>query len=169
MSVPAADPWAVDSDFARNWYAGWIEAWNDRRPDLIPGLVTEDFLLDSPTTRHTGWHVQGHAAAADYLKYVIDAYPDLMWEVTAPPMFRGDLARVAFSWRGTGHFGGVLDPPGVQGTGKPFDFSGLEVFDFRDGRACYLNASYDLLGLMKQIGLYQGITNAPAAPEAARP
>jgi hypothetical protein len=73
-------------------------------------------------------------------------------------MFRDDLARVAFSWRGTGHFSGVLNPPGVQGTGRPFDFSGLEVFDFRDGRACYLNASYDLLGLMKQIGLYRGAT-----------
>ena len=70
--VPPADPLAVDPDFAVGWYAGWIEAWNDRKPELIPGLVTEDFLLGSPTTRHTGWHVQGHAATADYLKYVID-------------------------------------------------------------------------------------------------
>ena len=163
MEIPAADPLTVDPDFAVRWYNGWIEAWNERKPALIPRLVTEDFLLDSPTTRHTGWHVQGHAATADYLQYVIGAYPDLMWEVTAPPMFRGDLARVAFSWRGTGHFSGVLDPPGVPGTGRPFDFSGLEVFDFRDGRACYLNASYDLLGLMKQIGLYQGATRATKA------
>ena len=162
MTIPAADAMSVDPDFAVRWYEGWIELWNDRKPALIPSLVTEDFLLESPTTRHTGWHVQGHAAAADYLRYVIDAYPDLTWEVTAPPMFRADLARVAFSWRGTGHFSGVLDPPGVAGTGRPFDFSGLEVFDFRDGRACYLNASYDLLGLMKQIGLYQGVTRAPA-------
>ena len=163
MSVPAADPKPVDLDFAVRWYEGWIEAWNERKPELIPTLVTEDFLLDSPTTRHTGWHVQGHAATVGYLDYVIGAYPDLMWEVTAPPMVRADLARVAFSWRGTGHFSGVLDPPGVPGTGKPFDFSGLEVFDFRDGRACYLNASYDLLGLMKQIGLYQGATKGQPA------
>ena len=103
------------------------------------------------------------AATAGYLRYVIGAYPDLCWEVIAPPMFRNDLARVAFSWRGTGHFSGVLAPPGVPGTGRPFDFSGLEVFDFRDGRACYLNASYDLLGLMKQIGLYQGATKGQSA------
>jgi len=171
VTIPAADVMAVDPEFAVRWYEGWIEAWNDRKPELIPSLVTEDFLLDSPTTRHTGWHVQGQAAAADYLRYVVNAYPDLMWEVTAPPMFRPDLARVAFSWRGTGHFSGVMDPPGVPGTGRAFDFSGLEVFDFRDGRACYLNASYDLLGLMKQIGLYQGATKAgqaPATPRAAR-
>jgi steroid delta-isomerase-like uncharacterized protein len=158
MGVPAADTTRADPDFAVRWYDGWIAAWNERRPEMIPGLVTEDFLLDSPTTRHTGWHVQGQAAAARYLRYVVAAYPDLRWEITAAPMFSADLARVAFSWRGTGHFSGVLDPPGVPGTGRPFDFSGLEVFDFRDGRACYLNASYDLLGLMKQIGLYRGAT-----------
>jgi hypothetical protein len=158
VDVPVADRSRVEPAFATRWYDGWIEAWNARKPGMIPDLVTEDFVLDSPTTRHTGWPVQGHAATADYLRYVVEAYPDLRWEVVAPPMFRDDLARVAFSWRGTGHFSGVLNPPGVQGTGRPFDFSGLEVFDFRDGRACYLNASYDLLGLMKQIGLYRGAT-----------
>ena len=163
MEVPVADRSRVEPAFATRWYDGWIEAWNARKPGMIPDLVTEDFVLDSPTTRHTGWPVQGHAATADYLRYVVEAYPDLRWEVVAPPMFRDDLARVAFSWRGTGHFSGVLKPPGVQGTGRPFDFSGLEVFDFRDGRACYLNASYDLLGLMKQIGLYQSATKGQPA------
>jgi SnoaL-like domain len=163
VEVPVADRSRVEPAFATRWYDGWIEAWNARKPGMIPDLVTEDFVLDSPTTRHTGWPVQGHAATADYLRYVVEAYPDLRWEVVAPPMFRDDLARVAFSWRGTGHFSGVLKPPGVQGTGRPFDFSGLEVFDFRDGRACYLNASYDLLGLMKQIGLYRGATKGQPA------
>jgi hypothetical protein len=163
VEVPVADRSRVEPAFATRWYDGWIEAWNARKPGMIPDLVTEDFVLDSPTTRHTGWPVQGHAATADYLRYVVEAYPDLRWEVVAPPMFRDDLARVAFSWRGTGHFSGVLNPPGVQGTGRPFDFSGLEVFDFRDGRACYLNASYDLLGLMKQIGLYRGATKGQPA------
>jgi len=163
VEVPVADRSRVEPAFATRWYDGWIEAWNARKPGMIPDLVTEDFVLDSPTTRHTGWPVQGHAATADYLRYVVEAYPDLHWEVVAPPMFRDDLARVAFSWRGTGHFSGVLKPPGVQGTGRPFDFSGLEVFDFRDGRACYLNASYDLLGLMKQIGLYRGATKGQPA------
>ena len=46
----------------------------------------------------------------------------------------------------------------MPGTGLPFAFSGLEVFDFRGDRACALNASYDLLGLMRQIGVYRGAT-----------
>ncbi|HEY5853523.1 MAG TPA: nuclear transport factor 2 family protein [Aldersonia sp.] len=123
--------------------------------DRVKDIVTEDFVLDSPTTRHTNWFVQGQQATSDYLAYVLTAYPDLEWEVIAPPMFRDDVRQAAFSWRGTGHFTGVLTPPGIQGTGEEFDFSGLEVFSFRGDRACYLNASYDLIGLTKQIGVYQ--------------
>ncbi|HEY2097963.1 MAG TPA: nuclear transport factor 2 family protein [Pseudonocardia sp.] len=158
MYVPESQVSTVDRDFAVAWYQSWIDAWNSHEPDRVKAIVTDDFVLDSPTTRHTGWEVRGQQAASDYVRYVITAYPDLIWEVTAPPMFRDDIPRAAFSWRGTGHFSGRLDPPGIPGTGRPFDFSGLEVFDFRGDRACYLNASYDLLGLMRQIGVYRGAT-----------
>ena len=156
MSVPTADATVLDRDFAERWYReGWIRAWNENRPEMCEELVTEDFVLDSPTTRHTRSLVQGPAAAAEYIRYVLGAYPDLKWEITEAPMYSDVLARAAFSWRGTGHFTGRFDPPGIAGTGNAFEFSGLEVFDFRGGKACYLNASYDLLGLMKQIGLYR--------------
>lgn len=155
---PDADACAVDPDFAVRWYQSWIDAWNSHDPNQVRDIVTEDFILDSPTTRHTGWHVEGPQGACDYVRYVLTAYPDLIWEVTAPPLFTRDVARAAFNWRGTGTFSGRLDPPGVPGTGKPFEFAGLEVFDFRGDRACYLNASYDLLGLMRQIGVYRGAT-----------
>ena len=148
----------LDRDFAPAWYQKWIDAWNLNRPEMCHDILTEDFVLDSPTTRHTGLEVRGPEAAADYIRYVLRAYPDLKWEVTAPPMYSDDVARAAYSWRGTGHFSGRFDPPGVDGNGKAFEFSGLEVFDFRGDRACYLYATYDLIGLMKQIGLYHGVT-----------
>jgi predicted ester cyclase len=152
------DAGTLDRAFAVRWYQSWIDAWNSHDPEQVRELVTEDFLLDSPTTRHTGWHVQGQQAAVDYTRYVLGAYPDLIWEIIAPPLFSDDVARAAFSWRGTGHFSGTLTPPGIPGTGRAFEFSGLEVFDFRGDRACYLNATYDLLGLMRQIGVYRGAT-----------
>lgn len=153
----------LDHAFAVRWYQSWIDAWNSHEPDRVRAIVTDDFVLDSPTTRHTGWTVVGQQAASDYVRYVIGAYPDLIWEVTAPPMFSDAIQRAAFSWRGTGHFSGTLNPPGVPGTGKPFDFAGLEVFDFRGDRACRLTAHYDLLGLMKQIGVYRGATRETAS------
>ena len=150
----------LDRDFAVAWYQSWIDAWNSHDPERVKGIVTDDFVLDSPTTRHTGWVVRGPQDTSDYVRYVLAAYPDLIWEVVAPPMFADAELRAAFSWRGTGHFSGTLTPPGVPGTGLPFDFSGLEVFDFRGDRACRLTAHYDLLGLMRQIGVYGGATAA---------
>jgi hypothetical protein len=157
MNAPVTDEKILDRSFAEHWYReGWLRAWNENEPELCAEILTEDFVLDTPTTRHTRSLVRGPRAAADYIRYVLGAYPDLQWEQTAPPLFSDDVARAAFSWRGTGHFTGRLEPPGIDGTGRAFEFAGLEVFDFRGDRACYLNATYDLLGLMKQIGLYRG-------------
>ena len=139
------------------WYDRWLEAWTLQDPDLIKPLVTDDFVLESPTTRHTGWVVVGPDQARDYLAYVKRAYPDVAWERTLPPMFAEDEPRVAFWWRGWGTFTGVLDPPGIRGTGRPFTFEGIEVFDFRDGRATRLRAAYDLHGLMKQVGVARSV------------
>lgn len=159
IETPKPDAAPLDRDFAVNWYAdGWVDCWNSNRPERVREIVTEDFVLDSPTTRHTGWQVRGHEATMAYIRYVLAAYPDLQWQVTAPPMFSDDVARAGYFWSGTGHFSGRIDPPGVEGTGRPFEFSGIEVFEFRGDRACRLYATYDLIGLMKQIGLYSGVT-----------
>ena len=144
----------LDRQFAVDWYRSWVEAWNNHDFQGVKDIVTEDFLLDSPTTRHTNWHVQGRDATSDYLRYVLGGYPDLNWEVIAPPMFDDTVRKAAFSWRGTGHFTGELKPPGLAGTGNYFDFSGLEVFSFRGNQACHLWATYDLVGLTKQLGIY---------------
>lgn len=153
LTVPA-ESGTIDRGFAVDWYQKWIQAWNGNEPESVRDIVTEDFVLDSPTTRHTGWSVQGWDGTADYIRYVLGAYPDLKWEVIAPPMFDDATRRAVFSWRGTGHFSGVLNPPGLPGNGNSFEFSGLEVFNFRGEKACQLYASYDLVGLTKQIGIY---------------
>jgi steroid delta-isomerase-like uncharacterized protein len=150
----------VDEKFADTWYQGWLDAWNSHDPKTVIPLITEDFILESPTTRHTGWKVQGHDASVKYLAYVMEAYPDLIWERTFSPMFAKNEQRVAYYWRGWGTFSGTLNPPGIKGNGKSFEFSGVEVFDFRDGRACQLRAAYDLLGLMRQIDVYKGWTKS---------
>ncbi|MCW2749257.1 MAG: hypothetical protein JWR83_367 [Aeromicrobium sp.] len=155
ITMPTVDAGTLDRQFAVDWYGKWVTAWNTHDFDGVKDIVTDDFVLDSPTTRHTNWVVQGRQATSDYLRYVLTAYPDLIWEVTAPPMFSDDSRIAAFSWRGSGHFSGELSPPGIQGTGNAFEFSGLEVFSFRGDKACHLNATYDLIGLTKQTGVYR--------------
>jgi len=148
----------VDEAFAKKWYQSWLDAWSSNDPRTLAPIISEDFILRSPTTAHTGWFVQGRDAAVAYLKYVMDAYPVLGWEAHGEPMFAKHQPTVCFPWRGWGTFSGVLNPPGIKGTGRSFEFFGVEVFDFRDGLATELRASYDLLGLMKQIGVYKGPT-----------
>lgn len=138
---------------AQAWYERWLEAWNENRPELCSELLTADFVLSTPTTRNAGDTVTGPEGAGDYLRYVLAMYPDLRWEQTGPPLSTADGARVAFTWRGAGHFTGRIDPPGIDGTGKRFEFTGVEVFDFDGDRACRLDVSYDLLGLLKQTGV----------------
>jgi SnoaL-like domain len=149
----------VDAALAIEWYGRWIAAWNSHDPANVACLVTEDFILESPTTRHTEWVVQGPDAVSGYVAYVVGAYPDLMWECIRTPCFSADEPRACFDWRGWGHFTGRLDPPGIEGNGTAFEFFGVEIFEFRDDKASRLQAHYDLLGLMKQIGLYRGATS----------
>ena len=56
---------------------------------------------------------------------------------------------------GHGHFSGVLQPPGLIGTGNAFSFEGLEIFSFCGDQACRLNAVYDLATLNKQTGVHK--------------
>ncbi|HEX4109031.1 MAG TPA: nuclear transport factor 2 family protein [Solirubrobacteraceae bacterium] len=146
----------VDASIAQRFYDGWLDAWNQDDSDSVFAIVTEDFVLSSPTTRLTGMPVDNAEALRDYIVYIRSAYPDLIFTQTGPPMFALDEPTVGFPWRGTGTFKGALRPPGIIGTGRPFVFTGVEVFTFRGERACHLRASYDLLRLMRQIGVLEG-------------
>ncbi|MDT5182827.1 MAG: hypothetical protein QOI29_985 [Mycobacterium sp.] len=153
MTQPGAEAGSPDPKFALAWYPRWLEAWNSHEPDRLKELVTDDFVLQTPTTRMTGMVARGPQGVSDYMRFVVTAYPDLIWEMIAPPMFRLDVRQIAYTWRGSGHFTGVLEPAGIQGTGRAFSFEGLEIFSFRGERACALNAVYDLATLNKQTGV----------------
>jgi predicted ester cyclase len=146
----------VDPAVAQRFYERWLDAWNQDDVDRVLGIVTEDFVLSSPTTRLTGMQVRSASAIRDYIAYIRRGYPDLVFEQTGSPLFAHDGPAVAFPWRGTGTFSGTMEPPGIAGTGRSFDFTGVEVFTFRGERACALRASYDLLRLMRQIGVIAG-------------
>jgi hypothetical protein len=158
--TPAAEAGVLDMAFALAWYQRWLDAWNSHDPDRVKELVTDDFLLQTPTTGITGAEVRGPQGASDYMRFVVTAYPDLIWELIAPPMFRLDVRQAAYTWRGSGHFTGVLEPGGIRGTGNAFSFEGLEIFAFRGERACALNAVYDLATLNRQTGVHEAVRAA---------
>jgi hypothetical protein len=146
----------VDPSAAQAFYDRWLHAWNQDNLDLVLAIVTDDFVLSSPTTRLTGMRVEGASAIRDYVGYIRSAYPDLIFTQTGAPMYDLQNPIVGFPWTGTGTFSGRMDPPGIAGTDKSFEFSGVEVFTFRDDRACHLDASYDLLRMLRQSGILPG-------------
>jgi len=149
-------PIPVDPSAAQAFYERWLDSWNQDEIDRVLAIVTDDFVLSSPTTRLTGMKVESAEAIRDYIGYIRTAYPDLSFEQVGGPMF--DLSRpvVGFNWVGRGTFSGRMAPPGITGTGRRFDFGGVEVFTFRGDRACHLQASYDLLRMLRQSGMLEG-------------
>jgi predicted ester cyclase len=61
--------------------------------------------------------------------------------------------RMAAQWRMTGTHTGRYDPPGLEPTGKPLSFEGIDVCELRDGKICYLRGIYDVAETMEQLGV----------------
>jgi predicted ester cyclase len=155
---------SLDPEFAQAFYDRWLDAWNQDDHDRVLEIVTDDFVLSSPTTRLTGMRVDSGTAIRDYVAYIRGAYPDLHFTQLGSPLFSHQESIVGYLWHGTGTFTGTLTPPGISGTGQAFDFTGTEVFTFRGYRACHMFASYDLLRMMRQMNVIQG-SWAPSEPQ----
>ena len=141
----------LDRGAALRWYAGWLDAWNSHDAARLRPLVTDDFKLVTPTTVAAGQTLTTAAQGEAYMRFVVRAYPDLIWTQAGPPMFADDEPTAAIPWHGSGTFSGVMDPPGIEGTGRAFGFNGVEVFTFRGAVACGVTVYYDLQNLMRQV------------------
>ena len=75
----------VDPLVAQAFYDSWLDAWNQDDIDGVLAIVTDDFVLSSPTTRLTGMPVNSAKAIRDYIGYIRGAYPDLIFTQTGPP------------------------------------------------------------------------------------
>ena len=83
------------------------------------------------------------------------AFPDLTWEVDFL-LAEGDF--VAGRWTASGTHRGAW--AGVEPSGRPMRFSGINVFRFADGKVVEIWNHRDDLGLLQQLGapVYAGAT-----------
>ncbi len=83
------------------------------------------------------------------------AFPDLTWEVDFL-LAEGDF--VAGRWTASGTHRGAW--AGVEPSGRPMRFSGINVFRFADGKVVEIWNHRDDLGLLEQLGapVYAGAT-----------
>ena len=120
------------------------EAWERGNVEVAYEVFHEDYI------RHDlrpGAALPGPPGQAKIAADFRAAFPDLVWHVD---LILGEDDLVAARWTATGTFSGPW--AGVEPTGRPATFSGVNLFRFRDGKVAEIWNHRDDLGLMTQIG-----------------
>jgi steroid delta-isomerase-like uncharacterized protein len=145
MSTPLTHEFL--QDFFRRYAAAWTAKEAASNP--LAALITEDVHWEDPMLPQPA---KGSAAVLALLEGSFRAFPDLSCDVLGPPFLSTDGKVVMFHWRLSGTMTGPL-PNGAPPTGKSVVVTGVDRWEFRDGRICHYQAFYDLFGMLRQLGL----------------
>jgi steroid delta-isomerase-like uncharacterized protein len=122
----------------------FVEAvWENGNVDAIDALFTEDSVLHDPTG-----DLRGREAFKTYNERYLAAFPDLQYDVQ-DLIAEDDKVVFRARMRGT-HEGEFM---GVEPTGERFDAEGIIIARLEDGLIAERWASYDALGMMRQLGI----------------
>lgn len=125
------------------------EVWNNRRLELVEGLVAPDYLRHDPGVPH---EVRGPESLRQLIGMYFAAFPDLHLTpeqiVAEGGTGGGGMVCVVQTARGTndGEFMGM--PP----TGKSVSVTLIEMFRIEDDRIVEQWVSVDVLGMLRQLG-----------------
>jgi len=122
------------------------EFWNNGKAELAETLAAPKFerielFSDTPAIGPEGLK----NAAAEWRR----AFPDV--HLTVDEILAED-DKVACQWTFTGTHKGELN--GTPATGKTVKVTGLSILDFADGKMTRETVAADMLGLMKQLGVF---------------
>jgi steroid delta-isomerase-like uncharacterized protein len=119
------------------------EVWENGNVGAIDTLFTEDSVLHDPTG-----DVRGREAFKTYNERYLAAFPDLQYDIE-DMIAEGDRVVFRARMRGT-HEGEFM---GFEPTGQRFDAEGIIIARIEDGMIAERWASYDALGMMRQLGI----------------
>ena len=71
----------------------------------------------------------------------------------ALPRLRAGVLLLGSLWHATGTDTGVWDPPGLAPSGRQVSSDGADFQELRDGRICSMQVTYDVAGIMRQLGV----------------
>jgi steroid delta-isomerase-like uncharacterized protein len=118
-----------------------IDAYNSRTLEAFDSLLTDDVVLVRDEEK-----ARGREEFKAVLARVRRAFPDLRYRiddvVVSPDRF-------ALRWEARGtHQGEYL---GVQASGRPISYTGITLYELRDGRIARVWVSADLLSLLRRL------------------
>ena len=128
------------------------EVWGKGQGDVSHEVFHDDYVRHDlrPSAAEPGAAGQAKIAAEFRL-----AIPDLHWQVD---LILADGDFVVGRWTATGTQTGPWGA--IEPSGKPIEFSGVNIFRFKNGKVAEIWNHRDDLGLMTQLGavVYAGAT-----------
>ena len=101
------------------------DLWNDRNPAAADEILAADLVWIHPTLGNR----QGRQAAADFIKEMRAAFPDMKGTIRSL-VAEGD--QVTAHWEATGTHQGPYR--GAAPTGQPVTWEGVSLYRVKDGR-----------------------------------
>jgi steroid delta-isomerase-like uncharacterized protein len=118
-----------------------VDAYNSRTLEAFDSLLTDDVVLVRDEEK-----AHGRDEFKAVLARVKRAFPDLRYRID-DFVVSGDKMALRWEARGT-HQGEYL---GVQGSGRPISYTGITLYELRDGRIARVWVSADLLSLLRRL------------------
>jgi SnoaL-like domain len=140
----------ITPDRGREWARLFVGAWNSHDPQQLLALATENVVWEDPFI--VGGTLRGKAALRDWLTSLWRATPDLRFELLGDPFISLDGTRLAFAWKGTGRFTGVLNPPGFAPTNSVIEMTGVDIHEFEGNLVKRVHTETDAMATGRQIG-----------------
>lgn len=143
-----------DASRLQAWSEAWLAAWNAHDLDGVLALVADDFIYDDPSMM--GKHLVGKDQFRDFLEAIWIAFPDMTFEVESAPYVALVGTGMAVPWRTTGTFLGKFDGPSplrIDPTGRRFDLSGVDLYEYQDGLLSRWVSVVDSMELARQLGM----------------
>ena len=132
-----------NKDVVRRFFAEVINAPN---PDRADAFVTVDYVEHQHLPGTEGR--QGIEIARAFLSMMRSAFPDYRFDIE-DLVAEGDMVAARLTVSGT-HAGEMM---GLAPTGKHVRTSGIEMFRLEAGKLAEHWATFDALGMLRQIGL----------------
>jgi steroid delta-isomerase-like uncharacterized protein len=128
-----------------------IDAYNGRTLDAFDSLLSDDVVLVRDEEK-----ARGRDAFKAVLGRLRSAFPDMQYRID-DVVSSGD--RIALRWESRGtHQGEYM---GVPPTGKSVSYTGITLYELREGKIARVWVAADLLSLLRR--LREGRTAAPEA------
>jgi predicted ester cyclase len=97
--------------------------------------------------------MHGHAEVREFLDALWRAIPDMTFDLLEGPYVIPGEPCASFHWRGAGTFTGPMHPPGFAPTGRRWEIDGVDFQEYRDGRISRLRVAFDMMSVLRQLGL----------------